>query len=102
MIGHTVLLMTFCASVLLYDLYNTFLQSLPSHPHLRLESVNIGPTAKECLQELHLVLTASSFRHHLPVAKALDAAHWVLVEDNMKHIGRVQLRSVGEVMLSGP
>ena len=58
--------------------YNAFLQVLPSHFQLRLESANIGPTVKECLQELNLVLNASFLKHHLPVAKALGAAHGVL------------------------
>ena len=46
------------------------------------------------MQEVHLVLTASFFEDHSPVAIALGVAHWILVESSMEHVGRIQLRSM--------
>ena len=55
------------------------------------ESLCARWTTEEVFQGLHLILRASLLQHHVSISTALLGTHWVLGEDGVEHVCRVDL-----------
>ena len=62
-------------------------------PEFFVESVSLGLSAQKVDQRRHLVLAAALFENSVAVATTFLGIHWVFLEDGIKHISRVYLRT---------